>query len=139
MKITSHGILKFVMKKVGEHFYKIKLKQLFMTAQHTVTLATAEGRFFLNPEDIIRLEASSNYTRIFFTNNRSLISAKVLKNFAEMLEPFGFVRIHRTHLVNRLHIFCVTAKGKVIMKDDSTAEISRRMKNGVMKQLKNAA
>ena len=109
-----------------------------MTAHSTITLATAEGRFFFNPEEIIRLEASSNYTRIFFTNQTKLISAKVLKQFAEMLEPFGFVRIHRTHLVNRSHIFCVK-NGKVIMNDASVAEISRRMKTDVMKQLKTAA
>jgi two-component system LytT family response regulator len=109
-----------------------------MTAHSTITLATAEGRFFFNPEEIIRLEASSNYTKIFFTNETKIISAKVLKEFALMLEPFGFLRIHRTHLVNRQHIYCV-AKGKVIMKDASVAEISRRMKNGIMNQLKNAA
>ena len=109
-----------------------------MTANSTITLATAQGRFFFNPEEIIRLEASSNYTRIFFTNKTKILSAKVLKEFALMLEPFGFLRIHRTHLVNRQHIYCVT-KGKVIMKDASEAEISRRMKNGIMSQLKNAA
>ncbi len=109
-----------------------------MTAHSTITLATAEGRFFFHPEEIIRLEASSNYTRIFFTNNTKITSAKVLKEFAQMLEPFGFLRIHRTHLVNPQHIYCVT-KGKVIMRDASEAGISRRMKHGIMIQLKNAA
>jgi len=68
-----------------------------------------------------------------------MITAKVLKEFVELLEPFGFVRTHRTHLVNRQHILCVTPDGNVIMKDSSVAEISRRMKSGVMKVLKNAA
>jgi len=105
----------------------------------TIPLATAEGRFFLSPDEIVRLEASSNYTKIFFANKKTLISAKVLKDFVTMLEPFGFLRIHRTHLVNRHHIHCVTSKGNIIMKDDSVAEISRRMKSGVMKILKTAA
>ena len=110
-----------------------------MITQSTITLATSEGRYFFNPEEIVRLEASSNYTRIFFTNNTKLVSAKVLKEFVSMLEPFGFVRTHRTHLVNRKHILCVTPDGNIIMKDASVAEISRRMKSGVMRVLKNAA
>lgn len=127
------------MQKRSPHIYKIKLKYLFMTTNATITLATSAGYFFFQPEEIIRLEASSNYTRIFFTNNTKITSAKVLKAYAEILEPLGFLRIHRTHLVNRIHISSVTPKGQVIMKDASVAEISRRMKNGVMKQLIKAA
>jgi len=110
-----------------------------MTLQSIIILATSEGRYFFNPEEIVRLEASSNYTKIFFSNKTKIITAKVLKEFVPMLEPFGFVRTHRTHLVNRQHILCVTPDGSIIMKDASVAEISRRMKSGVMKVLKNAA
>ena len=68
-----------------------------------------------------------------------MLVAKVLKEFAEMLEPLGFVRTHRSHLVNRQYIMLVDSSGNVIMKDASVAGISRRMKSGVMKELKNAA
>jgi two-component system, LytTR family, response regulator len=110
-----------------------------METQSIITLATAEGRYFFNPGEIVRLEASSNYTKIYFSNKTKMISAKVLKEFVQMLEPYGFVRTHRTHLVNRQHILCVTPEGNIIMKDASVAEISRRMKSGVMKTLRNAA
>lgn len=109
-----------------------------MTAQSPITLVTSEGRYFFCPEEIVRLEASSNYTKIYFSNKTKMITAKVLKEFAAMLEPLGFVRTHRTHLVNRQHILCVTTDGNIIMKDSSVAGISRRMKSGVMKILKNA-
>jgi two-component system LytT family response regulator len=110
-----------------------------MTTNSTVSIATSAGRFFFNTEEIVRLEASSNYTNIYFTNKKKMLTAKVLKEFVQLLEPLGFVRTHRTHLVNRHHILCVTPDGNVIMKDASVAEISRRMKAGVMKVLKNAA
>lgn len=105
----------------------------------TVNINTCDGRYFFKPEEIVRLEASSNYTNIYFSNKKKMIAAKVLKEFEEMLQPFGFVRTHRTHLVNRQHILCVTPHGNIIMKDSSVAEISRRMKSGVMKILKTAA
>jgi two-component system, LytTR family, response regulator len=110
-----------------------------MATSSILSLATSEGRYFFNPEEIVRLEASSNYTKIYFSNKTKMVSAKVLKEFVPMLEPFGFVRTHRTHLVNRRHIVCVTPEGNIIMKDSSVAEISRRMKSGVMKTLKSAA
>jgi two-component system LytT family response regulator len=110
-----------------------------MTTHSNIPLATARGLYFLNTEEIVRLEASSNYTSIYFTNKTKLVSAKVLKEFAAMLEPFGFVRTHRTHLINRLHINCISPNGNIIMKDASVAEISRRMRGIVMKILGHAA
>lgn len=110
-----------------------------MTTSSTISLATSTGCYFFNPEEIVRLEASSNYTRIYFTNKTKLLSAKVLKEFVQMLVPFGFVRTHRRHLINRTHIRCIAPNGNIIMKDASVAEISRRMKSGVMRILKNAA
>lgn len=110
-----------------------------MSTQPVILLATARGRYYFAPEEIIRLEASSNYTNIYFSNRKKIVTAKVLKEFVQLLEPLGFVRTHRTHLVNRQHILSVTPEGNIIMRDDSVAEISRRMKSGVMKILTNAA
>lgn len=103
--------------------------------QQALYLDTAEGRFFLQPQEILRLEASSNYTKIYFTNRHQLVCAKVLKAFVPVLEPFGFIRTHRTHLVNRRYIQHISRQGDIIMSDASVAEISRRMKTNVMKQL----
>ena len=107
--------------------------------QHsTIMLNTASGRYFFSPAEIIRLEASSNYTKIFFSNKSKIISSKVLKDFAAMLEPMGFLRTHRTHLINRQYIHCITSEG-IVMKDASVAEISRRQKREVLRALKNSA
>ena len=111
-----------------------------MTTATTLMLSTSKGKLFFRPEEIVRLEATSNYTRIYLTDKRKLLTAKILKEYATLLSPFGFVRTHRTHLVNRLHIACILPGGQsIIMRDDSTAEISRRMKREVMKALGNAA
>lgn len=104
-----------------------------------ITVATITGHYFFSPEEIVRLEASSNYTNIFFTNKKKMLTSKVLKEYAAMLEPMGFVRTHRTHLVNKRHIAFVSPDGCIVMKDESVAEISRRMKSQVMKVLTQAA
>ena len=101
-----------------------------------LTVATTEGTFFFQPEEIVRLEASSNYTYIHFTNRARMFTARVLKDFASHLEPMGFIRTHRTHLVNPQYITYVSPEGKIVMKDESFAEISRRMKTEVMRKLR---
>jgi two-component system LytT family response regulator len=102
-------------------------------------LSVTEGIFLIDPSHIIRLKASSNYTFIYFTNRHPLIIAKVLKQFEEELVGHGFIRIHRTHLINRRYISSISRSGHIIMTDDSITGMSRRMKPHVMKQLNPAA
>jgi two-component system, LytTR family, response regulator len=109
------------------------------TNNHRLSLLTSSGIFYFCPEEIIRLKACSNYTTIFFAGNKKMVSAKVLKDFDTLLSPYGFVRTHRTHLVNRQHVLCITTDGQIIMKDASVASISRRMKSRVIKSFNNAA
>jgi len=63
----------------------------------------------------------------------------VLKKFVPHLEPAGFIRTHKTHLVNRAHISSISADGKVVMRDASIAEVSRRLKKEVMLSLMQSA
>lgn len=104
-----------------------------------IKLSVTEGVFRVNPSDIIRLKASSNYTLIYFTNRRPLVIARVLKQFEDVLGNYGFIRIHRAHLINRRHISCINRDGHIIMTDTSVTGVSRRMKPNVMRQLNHAA
>lgn len=102
-------------------------------------LSVTEGVFTIVLSDIIRLKASSNYTLIYFTNRRPLVIARVLKQFEDILSSYGFIRIHRTHLINRRYISTVGRNGQIVMTDDSVTGVSRRLKQQVMKQLHLAA
>jgi two-component system LytT family response regulator len=57
-----------------------------------------------NPDDIIRLESANNYTKFFLVNNEKFLVSNGLFTYEEMLTPFGFLRCHQSHLVNRKHI-----------------------------------
>lgn len=109
-----------------------------LTEQTTkLPIATAEGLYFFNTDEIIRFEASSNYTYIYFTNRKPMLVAKVLGEYEAMLNSLGFVRTHRSHLVNKSHVMFIDALGNIIMQDESKAEISRRKKKDVIRELKN--
>jgi two-component system, LytTR family, response regulator len=105
----------------------------------SIKLSVTEGVFNVSPSDIIRLKASSNYTFIYFTNRKPLVIAKVLKDLQSVLGDYGFIRIHRTHLINRKYISSISTDGSIVMSDASVTGVSRRMKQQVMKQLNYAA
>ena len=51
-------------------------------------------------DHVVRIQADSNYSRIFFSSGKTLFVAKVLKKFESELDHHIFIRPHKTHLVN---------------------------------------
>ena len=95
--------------------------------------------FRVSAEEIIRLESRSNYTWIFFTSQPPVLSAKVLRTYDKLLHAHGFMRTHRSHLVNLQYVDGVDKNGEIRMQDDSHAEISRSKKSEVYRMIKCAS
>jgi two-component system, LytTR family, response regulator len=49
---------------------------------------------------IVRIGANSNYSKLFFTDNKTLVVAKTLQWLQYKLASINFSRVHKTHLVN---------------------------------------
>ncbi|MEP6795879.1 MAG: LytTR family DNA-binding domain-containing protein, partial [Saprospiraceae bacterium] len=94
------------------------------------------GTFFYPIKNIIRLEGDGNYTRLFFDHDKPLLASRTLKDFEEILIQHGFIRVHRSHLVNKEFVDSVLFEGYIEMRDKTKIEISRRRKEIVMQQLK---
>ena len=105
------------------------------TTNSKIAVATLEGCYFFGPEEIIRLEASSNYTCIYFTNRKPMIIARVLGSYEDLLLELGFVRTHRSHLINKEYVRFIDGNGQIVMQDASRAEISRRKRKEVIRVL----
>ncbi|MCE7063993.1 LytTR family DNA-binding domain-containing protein [Dyadobacter sp. CY326] len=100
-------------------------------------LPTLEGVKLFPLRQVIRLHADRNYTEIHLINKRVLIASKTLKIFEDMLTPYKFIRTHKSHLVNRVHIISVSHDYQYMMlSDGSRVEISRRKKEFVLHTLK---
>ncbi len=102
----------------------------------TLALPTLQGTFFYKLEEIIRLQGEGSYTKFFFADKTPLLTAYTLKNYEEILFNYGFLRVHKSHLVNKDHVVNYMADGKLTMTDGSKVEISRRRKEDVMEDLK---
>lgn len=101
-----------------------------------LAVPTTEGVFFYPIREIIRCEASSNYTQFYLTQKRSFIASKTLKEYDEILTPQGFVRVHKSHLVNIAHAEDYLGKGFILLKDQSQIEVARRRRDAVLEALK---
>lgn len=105
--------------------------------QFRLALSAREGVHFLMPEEIIRCEAHGNYTKFYVTGNRHYLISKTLGDYDELLRPYGFIRTHKSHLVNKNFISFVDHNGFAVLKDDDyKVEISRRRKESVLEALK---
>jgi two-component system LytT family response regulator len=94
--------------------------------QHRLAISTSEGTLFLSTDEIIRCEADSNYTKFVLNKRSNLLASKTLKDFEELLTAHDFLRIHKSHLVNRKYVKKLTPQGYVVMADESHVEVSRR-------------
>jgi len=109
-----------------------KLKQLIHSPESAPKIAihSFENIDFVEIKQIIRLEADENYTQIFTSENTSFLSAKSIKYYEELLEPFGFFRVHKSHMINTAHIVTVNKSDpdNIVLKDTSVVPIARRRK-----------
>ena len=101
-----------------------------------LAVPSSEGVYFFTLDEILRLEADRNYTSIHLVGKRPFVASKTLKHFEEMLDGFGFIRTHKSHLVNPKHITRLGHSNEfIILTDGSKVEISRRKKEEVQQHL----
>lgn len=100
-----------------------------------LALSDNDGIHFTHADTIIRCEAENNYTRFHFTDRRPLLVSKTLKEFEEILEDYGFMRIHKSHLINKAYIRQVAKDSVIVMSNGDEIPVSRRKKES-LKQLR---
>lgn len=109
-----------------------KLKQLIHNSDSAPKIAihSFENIEFVEIKQITRLESDENYTRIFTASNEEFLSGKSIKYYEELLEPFGFFRVHKSHMINTAYIVTVNKNDSetIVLKDSSIVPIARRRK-----------
>lgn len=105
-------------------------------SEFKLAVPTVSGAVFFSPAEIIRLEGEGNYTQFYLTQNRKYLSAKTMKEYEEILLQHNFLRIHKSHLVNRAFIDNYRNEGSVILKDKTSLPVSRQRKQEVAAVLK---
>jgi two-component system, LytTR family, response regulator len=113
------------------------MKAIIASPPGIFLLPTCTGIELITISNIIRIEAISNYSKLFFANGKTLVVAKVLKWFDKLLSDKGFIRIHRSHLIN---LSCINSynnnnQHKIILQNLEEIDISRRKRSSIIKKL----
>ena len=93
-----------------------------------ISISTNEGMEFYEIAQIIRIESSSNYSKIYLADGKNILISRLLKDFEEILSPYNFFRIHHSHLINLNHIkkYIRGDGGQVVMTNNEKVDVSRR-------------
>lgn len=85
--------------------------------------------------NIIRAEASDNYTTFYLVGGKKYLLSKTLKYYEDMLVGLGFFRSHKSHLINIMHVlkYIKGKSGQAVMSDESIALVSSTAKKDFIK------
>ena len=102
-----------------------------------IALPSSKGYVFVSSDAIVRCEADNNYTTLYMKDKSKHLVSRTLKEFEELLKPYGFFRVHASHLIN---LDCVAEYikgegGQVKLIDGSVVEVSRRKKEEFISQI----
>lgn len=102
-----------------------------------ISLHTLDKIIIVNLDDIVRCESDSNNTMFYLKDDKKVFVTKTLKYFADLLKPYGFLRVHQSHLVNLqcISAFIKTDGGYLMLKNGKSVPVSVRKKSEVIEVL----
>lgn len=114
------------------------LRQQHQKEEHRIALPVLKETRFVYTREIIRCEASNNYSRFFLGNGEVLLVSRPIFEYEEILKEYGFIRCHQSHLVNKIYIKSwVKDNGQFLLLQDGTqVPVSRNKKDMVANALR---
>lgn len=111
----------------------IKAKSL---EQHKIVLPLQDGFEVVNIKDIIHCDAHDNFTDFYFVSKQKMMICRTLKFYEELLSESGFMRVHKSHLVNLDHVskYKRGKGGQLTMSNGSVIDVSPNKKEELMLQ-----
>lgn len=107
-------------------------------SNHKIAISSLKEIHFVVVNEIIRCESSNSYTTIVLENQEQIVSTTSLFEYQSLLEKYGFIRCHQSHLVNKNFIKSIKkSEGNILLltnKDE--IPMSRDKKKVVKDQFK---
>jgi len=99
-----------------------------------IAIADNSSIDFILLEEVIYCKAQDNYTE-FVLKSKKVLTSKSLKTYEDKLSNSGFIRIHRSFLVNVKHVdkYFKGKGGYVIMSNGDMLEVSSKKKEELLK------
>ena len=99
-----------------------------------LSLRGSQGFTIIDIDDIIYLDADSNYTIFHLKSFKKIVVSKSIKEFEELLNPKYFFRVHKSSIINLKYLkgFSKEFGYFALMTDNSSIPVSRRRLNEFM-------
>lgn len=108
--------------------------QVLQEQQKKLVLPLMEGFEVVKLEDIVSCDANDNFTDFHFVDKPKMMICRTLKFYEELLESSGFLRVHKSHLINLHHVskYHKGKGGEVVMSNGQTIAVSPQKKDQLM-------
>ena len=116
-------------KQVASQLSNLAVNMSERTEIRKLSLPNGQGGYTLvDFDDIINIEADSNYSVFYLANKDRITVAKVLKEYEEILPDNKFVRIHKSTIINLDYLKEYNSKNglEVALKNGVKIAVSRR-------------
>ncbi len=107
-------------------------------ADMRLCLPTLKGFIIVKLSEIIYGEADRSYTLFHIEGGKTVLVSKALIEYEELLRGTTFLRVHKSFLINLLHVreYQRGEGGSVIMSNKAEIEISRRKKEAFLDEIR---
>lgn len=107
-------------------------------SEKKIVLKELDAVHIVKVNDLVMCEASGIYTTFYINSDKQIVVSKNLKEYEEILEPFGFLRVHNSFLVNssKIEKFEKADGGFIIMEGGQKVPVSQRKRENVINFLK---
>lgn len=102
-----------------------------------LALSSTEKIQIVEIKDIVRCEASGNYTYFFLTNGKKVVVSKTMKEYNDLLGQHDFIRVHHSHLINLIHVkeFVKIDGTYLVLSNGNEVPVSVRKREVLMEKL----
>lgn len=114
----------------GNSRYSNLVESLEKKTFEKMALSSSDGLHFVGLEQIIRLEADTNYTTFHLADAAKITVAKTIKYFENLLPDSRFFRPHQSHIINLSRVNSILREdgGYLLMEDQFKVPVSRTKK-----------
>ena len=145
LKPINYKELKSAVERVAERIHlkeeNERIKELHRNIQQPenprIGLPTGDRIEFIDVIKIIHCRGEGNYSHVYLEDGNHVLVAKTLIEFEELLQEHGFIRTHKSHLVNLKHVNAYVINGGALrLSNGEKVAVSRRRKERVLKMIK---
>ena len=102
-----------------------------------IVLPVLEGLEVIKAKEVVHCEAHDNFTKFYLENGESKLICRTLKHYTELMEPLGFMRVHKSHLINvdKITKYIKGKSGYVQLSNEDQVPVSPVKKEKLLQQL----